>query len=392
MSKNYSQDIEAPLLGGNPLVDDYRFQRYRRVAKASLWISVIALIFSFAAFHRGVIITSNEADTTPAAAISTFELEELSYTRCVDPSITDTYTFTVPVDEYHGLITDEHLHHSVIHFEGGHASVRVNPAIKDIIVRYEIQYQFEEDKDHIRIESRDAENEQGVRHITFIVDDDDNDHHHRHCLVWDLTIELPTEDALEKLSIGVANHNVGLYDAFTFDRLSIGTANGNIQYHTQGVVASSSSLSTANGNIIVNGATSTTKSSFSTANGNVQAQFDRLEGSHASSTSSGNINFSASAIGNESSEKDTVPTTISLSSSAGSIDATVPDSFHSKFTANTVLGKAIVRSEEHPEKIHFKSQGRFSKHGYYGDSENDIQDGNRISASTTVGHAFITYA
>lgn len=75
----------------------------------------------------------------------------------------------MPVDEYHGLITDEHLHHSVIHFEGGHASVRVNPDIKDIIVRYEIQYQFEEDKDHIRIESRDAENEQGVRHITFIV-------------------------------------------------------------------------------------------------------------------------------------------------------------------------------------------------------------------------------
>lgn len=66
------------------------------------------------------------------------------------------------------------------------------------------------------------------------MDDEDNDHHHRHCLVWDLTIELPTEDALEKLSIGVANHNVGLYDAFTFDRLSIGTANGNIQYHVSG--------------------------------------------------------------------------------------------------------------------------------------------------------------
>lgn len=96
-----------------------------------------------------------------------------------------------------------------------------------------------------------------------------------------------------------------------------------IQSQTQGVVASSSSLSTANGNIIVHGATSTTKSSFSTANGNVQAQFDRLEGDHASSTSSGNINFSAFAIGKESSEKDTVPTTISLSSSAGSIDATV---------------------------------------------------------------------
>lgn len=77
MSKNYSQDIEAPLLAGNTLMDDYRFQRYRRVAKASLWISVIALIFSFASFHRGVIITSNEADTTPAAAISTFELEEV---------------------------------------------------------------------------------------------------------------------------------------------------------------------------------------------------------------------------------------------------------------------------------------------------------------------------
>lgn len=79
MSKNYSQDIEAPLLGGgNTLTDDYRFQRYRRVAKASLWISVIALIFSFASFHRGVIVTtSNQADTTPAAAISTFELEEV---------------------------------------------------------------------------------------------------------------------------------------------------------------------------------------------------------------------------------------------------------------------------------------------------------------------------
>ncbi|CDS10287.1 hypothetical protein LRAMOSA02963 [Lichtheimia ramosa] len=391
MSKNYSQDLEAPLLGNNTtFMNEYRFQKYRRVAKASLWISVIALIFSFASFHRGVIIANNVPDS-PAADMSTFEIEELSYHQCVDPSITDTYTFTVPVDEYHGLITDERLHNS-ISFDRGHVSVRVNPDIKDIIVRYEIQYQFEEDKDHVHIESRDSEHEQGVRHITFTVDD--NDHHHRHhCLAWDLIIELPSEDALEKLSIGVANHNVGLYDAFVFDRLSISTANGNIKYHTHGVVTSSSSLSTANGNINVIGVTSTTKSSFSTANGNVHAQFDRLEGDHSSSTSSGNINFNAFAIGEESSEKDsTSTTTISLSSSAGSIDATVPNSFYSKFTANTVIGKAIVRSEEHPEKVHFKSQGRFSKNGYYGDSENDIQDGNRISASTSVGHAFITYA
>lgn len=189
MSKNYSQDLEAPLLGNNTtFMNEYRFQKYRRVAKASLWISVIALIFSFASFHRGVIIANNVPDS-PAADMSTFEIEEvsscyscvwmcllidflcwqqLSYHQCVDPSITDTYTFTVPVDEYHGLITDERLHNS-ISFDRGHVSVRVNPDIKDIIVRYEIQYQFEEDKDHVHIESRDSEHEQGVRHITFTV-------------------------------------------------------------------------------------------------------------------------------------------------------------------------------------------------------------------------------
>ncbi|KAI7877186.1 hypothetical protein K492DRAFT_171955 [Lichtheimia hyalospora FSU 10163] len=389
MSKGYSQDLEAPLLGRDSnmsFMDDPRFQSYRRVAKASLWISVIALIFSFASFHRGVIVTSNNADTPVAADISTFELEELAYHKCVDPSITDTYTFTLPVNEYHGLITDERLH-GHIYFESGHVSVQVNPDIQDVIVRYDIQYEFEEDRDHVYIENRDAENEQGVRHITFVVDD--KDHRHRHCLEWDLTIELPTEDALEKLSVGVANHNVGLYDAFNFDHLTISTANGNIQFHNHGVVTSTSKLSTANGNIIVNGMTSTTKSHFSTANGNVHAQLDRLDGHHASSTSAGNINFSASAIGEESSDKDT--TTISLSSSAGSVDAAVPDSFHSKFAANTVLGRAVVRSAAHPEKLHFKSQGRSSQHGYYGDSENDIQDGNSISVSTTVGHAFITY-
>ena len=94
-----------------------------------------------------------------------------------------------------------------------------------------------------------------------------------------------------------------------------------INMQTHGVVTSTSELSTANGNIIVNGMTSTTKSYFSTSNGNVHAQLDRLDGHYASSTAAGNINFSAAAIGEESSDKDT--TTISLSSSAGSVDAAV---------------------------------------------------------------------
>ncbi|KAI8050128.1 uncharacterized protein B0P05DRAFT_563198, partial [Gilbertella persicaria] len=214
----------------------------------------------------------------------------------------------------------------------GDATVVVDDQIEQVLVSFDFSMTSKELEDTVWVESFE---EQDLYSLVMRAKSEIKDA----CFYTDITVRVPTKDAIKEFVIALDNHDIHLKKDLVFKAVDIEVANGDIHFK-EGISTGKTRISASNGDIT--GRINTLFNDnliLSLSNGHSDVDVDQIQQDH--------------------------PILIKNSASNGRVSLSLPTDFQSQFKLSTMLGSMRIRAET--SKVHYTSKKWGSTSGYYGD-------------------------